>query len=224
MIKRINLNRNPNLGVYLSVTDEVALVPVNIEDSVRKTIKESLEIEVQPTSIAGSSLAGALTAGNSKGFLVSPYTLEREIKVLEKAGIKVKKIPEKYTALGNIMLINDHGALVSPLLSEDTLDTINSFLEVDVQKATVAGFHIVGSIATATNKGVLTHPHTSTEELKLIENILKVPADVGTVNQGVGLVGACSIANSKGVLVSEKTTGPEMARIEEAFGFLEGYL
>lgn len=223
MIKRFNLNRNPNLGVYLSVTDELALLPLNIQDSTVQNIKEALEIDVIQTSIAGSSLAGALSVGNSQGFLVSPYTMEREIKVLKKEGIKVRKIPEKFTALGNIMLINDHGALVSPLISEKSLELINTFLEVDVHRITVAGFHILGSIATATNKGVLSHPHTSSEELKLIEKILKVPADVGTVNRGLGLVGACSTANSQGVIVSENTTGPEMARIEETFGFLEGF-
>ncbi|MBU4535004.1 MAG: translation initiation factor IF-6 [Euryarchaeota archaeon] len=224
MIKRINLNGNPNLGVYLSVTDEVALVPLHISDVVLNTIKEALEIEVLQTSIAGSSLAGALTAGNSQGFLVSPYTMDREINALRNAGIEVEKIPDKYTALGNIMMVNDNGALVSPLLSDKSLELINTFLEVDAQRATIAGFDIVGSVATATNKGALLHPHTSPEELKLVEKILKVPADVGTVNKGVSLVGACSVTNSNGVIVSENTTGPEMARIEEAFGFLEGYL
>ena len=47
---------------------------------------------------------------------------------------------------------------------------------------------------------------------------------MGTVNNGTALVGACAVATSKGVLVSLKTTGPELARIEETFGFLEGYL
>jgi len=206
------------------VTDEVALVPLHISDVVLNTIKEALEIEVLQTSIAGSSLAGALTAGNSQGFLVSPYTMDREINALRNAGIEVEKIPDKYTALGNIMMVNDNGALVSPLLSDKSLELINTFLEVDAQRATIAGFDIVGSVATATNKGALLHPHTSPEELKLVEKILKVPADVGTVNKGVSLVGACSVTNSNGVIVSENTTGPEMARIEEAFGFLEGYL
>ncbi|MBV1767473.1 MAG: translation initiation factor IF-6 [Methanobacterium sp.] len=206
------------------MTDEVALVPLHISDVVLNTIKEALEIEVLQTSIAGSSLAGALTAGNSQGFLVSPYTMDREINALRNAGIEVEKIPDKYTALGNIMMVNDNGALVSPLLSDKSLELINTFLEVDAQRATIAGFDIVGSVATATNKGALLHPHTSPEELKLVEKILKVPADVGTVNKGVSLVGACSVTNSNGVIVSENTTGPEMARIEEAFGFLEGYL
>lgn len=224
MIRRINLSGNPNLGVYISVTDSVALVPLNIPEPMEKEIKESLEVEVLRTSISGSSLAGALTVGNSNGFLVSRYTMDREVEALQHAGLNVEKMPDRFTAVGNIVLVNDQGALVSPSLSDKSLDMINKVLEVDAQRATLAGFNILGSVASVTNKGALVHPQSTPAEIELVEEVLKVPADVGTVNRGVGLVGACSIANSQGVMVSEGTTGPEMARIEEAFGFLEGYL
>jgi translation initiation factor 6 len=68
------------------------------------------------------------------------------------------------------------------------------------------------------------HPSASQEDIKFVEETLKAPVDIGTVNNGTPLVGACSVANSKGIIVSLPTTGPELARIEEAFGFLEGYL
>lgn len=224
MIRRINLSGNPNLGVYISITDSVALVPLNLPEIMEENIKEALEVEVLRTSISGSSLAGALTVGNSNGFLVSRHTMDKEIEAMQNAGITVEKLPDRFTAAGNIILVNDNGALVSPNLSDKSIEIINKVLEVDAQRATLAGFNILGSVATATNKGALLHPQTKKSEIKLVEDVLKVPADVGTVNRGVGLVGACSIANSNGVLVGEITTGPEMARIEEALGFLEGYL
>jgi len=46
---------------------------------------------------------------------------------------------------------------------------------------------------------------------------------VGTVGIGISFVGACCIANTKGAIVAENSTGPEMARIEEALGFLEAF-
>ena len=66
------------------------------------------------------------------------------------------------------------------------------------------------------------HPSASPDDIKFVEETLKAPVDIGTVNNGTSLVGACSVANSKGIIVSLGTTGPELARIEEAFGFLEG--
>lgn len=224
MIRRINLSGNPNLGVYISVTDNVALVPLNLPEVMEKNIKEALEIDVLRTSISGSSLAGALAVGNSNGFLVSRHTMDREMEAMQKAGINVEKMPDRHTAVGNIILVNDNGALVSPDISDKSVDIINKVLEVDVHRTTIAKFNIIGSVGIVTNKGALLHPKTTQSELKIVEDVLKVPTDVGTVNRGIGLVGACSAANSNGVLVGEITTGPEMARIEEALGFLEGYL
>ncbi|MDR2967235.1 MAG: translation initiation factor IF-6 [Methanobacteriaceae archaeon] len=221
MLKRINLTGNPNLGVYISVTDEIAIVPLNLPVIMENSIKEALEVEVIRSSISGSNLAGALSAGNSKGVIVSPYTFDKEIENLKSNGINVAKIPDKYTAIGNIMALNDNGAIVTPLLSDASVETIEEVLELKVKRFSIANSNIIGSLATVTNKGALLHPKTTNEEIEFVEKVFKVPADIGTVGRGIPLVGACSIANSSGVIVAEDTTGPEMARIEESLGFLE---
>lgn len=223
MLRRINLTGNPNLGVYISVTDQLAIVPFNFPDMMEDSIKEALEVDVVRTTISGSNLCGALSCGNSKGIIVSPYTLDKEIDLLEDIGLNVAKIPDKYTAVGNIIAANDHGAIVSPLLSEKSIDIIEENLDIRVERSEIAGFNIIGSLLTVTNKGALVHRETSQSEIKFIENVFKVEADIGTVGQGINLVGACSIANSYGAIVPENTTGPEMARIEEALGFLEDF-
>ncbi|MDI6882060.1 MAG: translation initiation factor IF-6 [Methanothermobacter sp.] len=220
MIRRTNLDGNPNIGVYISVTETQALIPFHTSTRMEGIIEEALEVEVFKATIAGSSLNGILSIGNSNGIIVSPYVLEREIESLEKAGFEVFILPEKFTAVGNLILANDYGALASPLLSDESIKLIEDALEVEVEQGTIAGFNIVGSVAVATNKGVLLHPKATRRELEFVEETLKVPADVGTINHGMTMIGACSIANSNGAIVSEDTTGPEIARIEEALGFL----
>jgi len=222
MIRRINLSGNPNLGVYISVTDAVALIPQNTPEKFEGVLREALEVEVLKVSISGSSLNGALAVGNSNGFVVSNQAMDREIDALAAAGVEAVRIPERFTAIGNLVLANDNGAVASPLLSDDALQVIGDVLEVDVEVSTVAGLNIIGSMGAATNRGALLNPQASSEEISIIEDTLGVEADVGTVNHGVTLIGACSVANSNGVLVGEETTGPELARIEEALGFLEG--
>ncbi|HOQ18389.1 MAG TPA: translation initiation factor IF-6 [Methanothermobacter thermautotrophicus] len=222
MIRRINLSGNPNLGVYISVTDSVALIPQNTPEKFEGVLREALEVEVLKVSISGSSLNGALAVGNSNGFVVSNQAMDREIDALAAAGVEAVRIPERFTAVGNLVLANDNGAVASPLLSDDALQVIGDVLEVDVKVSTLAGLNIVGSMGAATNRGALLNPQASSEEIGIIEDALGVEADVGTVNHGVTLIGACSVANSNGVLVGEETTGPELARIEEALGFLEG--
>jgi len=223
MLRRINLTGNPNLGVYISVTDQIAIVPFNFPEIMEDSIKEALEVDVIRTTISGSNLCGALSCGNSKGLIVSPYTFDKEIDLLEEAGINVAIIPDKYTAVGNIIAVNDNGAIVSPLISEKSIKIIEEHLDVRVERLEIAGFNIIGSLATVTNKGALIHREASESELKFVENVFKVDADIGTVGEGINLVGACSIANSYGAIVPENSTGPEMARIEEALGFLDGF-
>jgi translation initiation factor 6 len=223
MIRRVNLSGNPNIGVAVSATDKIAIVPPNIQETMVDLIKECLEVSVIRTPVCGSNLAGALVVGNSNGFLVSKYALDKEIAEIKKFGVEVERIPDKLTAVGNIILVNDFGAVVNPLPSDESLQLIKDVLDVEVERRSIAKFKITGSVAVATNKGALIHPSATEDELEFVESTLKISADIGTVNNGIKLVGACTVANANGVLVGLDTTGPELARIEEAFGFLEGY-
>jgi translation initiation factor 6 len=224
MIRRINLGGNPNIGVSVAATEEFAIIPPNLTQEMVDLIEESLGLETVKTLICGSSLAGALSCGNSKGFIVSKYAFDREIEALKDMGLEAQRIPDRLTAVGNIILANDFGAIINPLLSDEAVEIITQILDVEVVRGSIAKFKITGAVAVATNRGVLLHPSASQEDIELVEKILKVQADVGTVNNGTALVGACTVATSKGVIVSLNTTGPELARIEETFGFLEGYL
>ncbi len=224
MIRRVNLAGNPNLGVYIAVTDKVALAPPNLGEKMVGVVEESLQVPVIKTPISGSSLAGALAVGNSRGFLVSRYAFNTEVNAIKEFGLEVERIPDRLTAVGNIILANDHGAMVNPLLSDEAVDVVSETLDVEVVRGSIANFKITGSVAVATNKGAMVHPQATSDELDFLEKTMNVPVDVGTVNQGMKLVGAGTVANSNGVLVGEKTTGPEMARIEESLGFLEELL
>ena len=221
MLKRMNLTGSPNLGVYISVNDEVAIVPFNLSTEVEDIVKETLEVDTIKTSIAGCNLNGALAVGNSNGFVVSPYINEKELQTLEDAGLNVSLMPGKYTAVGNIIAANDHGAIAGPEIGEEAIKVIEDTLKVPVEISSIADSNIVGSSSLITNKGFLAHRDASYEELEFVEEVFKVEGNIGTVCKGMPLVGACGIANSQGAIVGESTTGPEMARLEESLGFLD---
>ena len=221
MLKRMNLTGSPNLGVYISVNDDVAIVPFNLSTEVEDIIKETLEVDTIKTSIAGCNLNGALAVGNSNGFVVSPYINEKELQTLEDAGLNVSLMPGKYTAVGNIIAANDHGAIIGPKVGEKAVKVIEDTLKVPVEISSIADSNIIGSSSLVTNKGFLVHRDASYEELDFVEEVFKVEGNIGTVCKGMPLVGACGIANSQGAIVGESTTGPEMARLEESLGFLD---
>jgi len=137
-----------------------------------------------------------------------------------KLKVDIKKVPGKYTALGNHVLANDKGAIVNPDLPSETSDLIEETLDVPIRKSTIAGLKNVGASGVATNEGVLLHPETNEEELEIIEESLEVQGDIGTASSGVKYPGTCVVANSNGALTGENTTGPELGRIENALGFI----
>jgi translation initiation factor 6 len=221
MLKRVDIVGNPNVGVFVLATDDFAIVPYNLIDEKAEIIKETLEVDVVKSSISGSNLIGSLAVANSNGIVVSPHVLDREVKQFEEMGLKVATIPSQFTAVGNVVAANDYGAIVSPFFSEDACNIIEDTLDVDVESRSISGSDIVGSLIKVTNSGFLISKNATSSEINLARKVFGVEGDIGTVGRGIPLVGACSIANSHGAIVAKGSTGPEMARVEEALGFLD---
>ena len=221
MLKRVDIVGNPNVGVFILATDDIAIVPYNLPDEKSEIIKETLEVDVIKSSISGSSLIGSLAVANSNGIVVSPHVLDREVKQFEDMGLNVATIPGQYTAVGNIVAANDKGAIASPFLSQEAIDVLENTLKVNVNTSHIVGSDIIGSLIKVTNKGFLMSKNALTSEVNFAREVFGVEGDIGTVGHGIPLVGACIIANSNGAIVANNSTGPEMARVEEALGFLD---
>ncbi len=223
MLKRVDIVGNPNVGVFITATDNLAIVPYNLLDERVEIIREALDVDVIKSSISGSSLIGSLSVANSNGIVVSPHVLDREVKQFEDMGLNVATIPGQFTAVGNIVAANDNGAIASPFLEEDAIQVLEETLDVDVQASHIVGSDIIGSLIKVTNKGFLMSPHALQSEVNFAREVFGVEGDIGTVGRGIPLVGACIIGNSDGAIVAKDSTGPEMARVEEALGFLDDF-
>ena len=221
MLKRVDIVGNPNVGVFILATDDFAVVPYNLLDEKAEIIKEALEVDIVKSSVSGSNLIGSLAVANSNGIIVSPHVLEREVKQFEELGLNVGIVPGEYSALGNIVAANDTGAIASPFLSSKAIRVIEDTLDVKVESRPINDRDIIGSLLQVTNRGFLVTREASEDEVVFAQEVFGVEGDIGTVGRGISLVGACSIANSNGAIVAKESTGPEMARVEEALGFLD---
>jgi translation initiation factor 6 len=220
-IALIDFSGNPNIGVYAFATEDHALVPVGLPPRTKRVIERTLRVTVVEAKILQTTLLGILMAGNSSGVIVPYLASDGEIELIHNTlGVRVSRLSTNLTALGNIILANDNGAVVHPKLREVTVKSIESMLGVKVVQSRVGGSGLVGSSAVATNKGALVSPNATDEELDLFANTLGVPTSVGTVNRGVPYVKSGLIVNSKGAIAGDATTGPETDRIEEAMGFI----
>jgi translation initiation factor 6 len=217
---QLDLNGSPYVGVFARASDRVALIPPAVPDEVQQKLREALKVDVVALTMGGANIIGSVLALNSRGAVVADFAGEDEIAALEKLGLKVGRVAGKFNAAGNNILANDHGAFLNPDFSKQAEKSVADVLGVPVERGTLAGIKTVGSAACVTQKGVLCHPKTSDQELDLLEGLLKVEADIGTVNHGAPFIGAGLIANSFGAAVGTLTTGPELNRIENALNLI----
>jgi len=208
---------SPSIGVYSLATDKVVLVPKLVPIKKAEKIEEWLKVKLIHTSVGGSVLVGALACANSNGILLPHFVRDEESRVMKPVFEGNLTVMEtKRTAYGNMVLANDHGALVDPRLKEDEIRKISDTLGVDTVQGEIAGLPYVGSLAIATNRGVLAHPLVKDSERRLLEEVLRVSVDVGTVNCGIPYVGTGLIGNRHAAIVGSLTTGPEMFIIGNA--------
>ena len=213
---------SPSIGVYSLVTDHMVIVPSYVLLKQAQEIEKWLKVPLIHMSVGGSVLVGALASANSNGLLLPSYMREAEIETIKttfKGNITVMET--KRTAWGNIVLTNDHGAVIDPRIKEPDIRLISDTLGVEVVAGEIAGLPYVGSLAAATNKGVVAHPLLKDSERKTLEDVLKVPVDVGTVNCGVPYVGTGLLGNSHAAVVGSMTTGPETFIIEHALDVVQ---
>ena len=219
---RAALSGSSYVGVFARATDDCVLVRPDMDEDLVAEFEAELEVQAVKTTVAGSGTVGALAAGNENGLLVGSRVADRERERIESAtGLSVHELPGRINAAGNVVLANDTGAYVHPDLPRHAVRAVREGLDVPVERGDLAGVQTVGTAAVATNKGVLAHPKATDEELDHLEDVLGVPADIGTINYGGPLVGSGLIANDHGFVVGNDTSGPELGRIEATLGFVD---
>jgi translation initiation factor 6 len=211
-----------SIGVYSLATENIVIIPVIVPKKKAQEFSDWLKVKLAYTSISGSVLAGALACANSNGLVLPNSVREEELtRIKEVFEGNVTILETKKTAYGNLVLANDKGAVVDPRLKPNVVKKISDTLGVEVVPTEIAALPYVGSLATATNKGVLAHPLITEEEKKTLESVFKVPVDVGTVNCGIPYVGTGLIANSHAAVAGSMTTGPEMFIIGNALDVVQ---
>lgn len=211
-----------SIGVYSLATEKIVVIPKIVPIKKAERIADWLKVQLVHTSIAGSVLAGAFVCANSNGILFPNSVRDEELERFKPLfGDKITVMETRKTAYGNLVLANDFGAVVDPRMKESQIKQISDTLGVRTVPSEIAGLPYVGSLAVATNKGVLAHPLLKDAERKVLENVFKVPVDVGTINCGIPYVGTGLLANSHAAVAGSMTTGPEMFIIGAALDVVQ---
>ncbi|CAL5186014.1 unnamed protein product [Lathyrus oleraceus] len=222
MATRLRFENSCEIGVFSKLTNAYCLVAIGASESFYSTFEAELSdvIPVIKTSIGGTRIVGRLCIGNKNGLLLPHTTTDQELQHLKNSlpdQVRVQRIEEKLSALGNCIACNDHVALTHTDLDRETEEVLADVLGVEVFRQTVAGNVLVGSYCAFSNKGGLVHPHTSVEDLDELSTLLQVPLVAGTVNRGGEVIGAGMTVNDWTAFCGSDTTATELSVIERVF-------
>ncbi|MBI4896024.1 MAG: translation initiation factor IF-6 [Candidatus Aenigmarchaeota archaeon] len=203
---------DPNIGMYGFATSAYALLGTKTKSV--KEMEQALRVPVFTAPVINTWLTGLFLAGNATG-IVAPFVVKRDVEKLQEHVKQIHLVDGVFTALGNLVLMNDHGIILSPLLHRHQQE-FSSFFGIPCETTMIAGQRMVGSLAIANNHGCLAHPHIKPEEQTIIEQILNVDVLMGTVSYGSFYPHVGLIANDHGCVASDTTTGFELGQVLEA--------
>jgi len=219
MMRLSRFGGNPNIGVFSAANESLAFISPDSSDEYIRDVERALGVKTHLTSIAGSFVVGSLIAMNSNGAVISGLAEEHETELIS-SFMPVVLLNGRYNAAGNNILCNDNGAAVNPEMDDDSIDAIESVLNVKCVRMSAGGVNTIGSACKATNKGAVCHPDATDGEIEKLKEILCVDVKRTTLNHGSKLLGPCLLANSKGAVVGDITTPIEMGRLEDALDLI----
>ncbi len=217
-IIKYDIYRGPNIGIYTSVNDEFVFMPAGFVKTKAEVLAKHLEVDYLTISVGNTRVLGALMVVNNHGLLLPQTSYPNEIEFLKKStGLNVDVLETKHNALGNMMSVNDRGAIVSPLIEKENLKKIQQVLDVEVIQRRIAGYNQVGAMTCSNSYGGIIHPETDEEDLKTFSNIMGVNLEPATINGGVQFLSSGALVNNKCIVVGSFTTGPEIMMLTRAF-------
>lgn len=221
MIARYDFEGDSNVGAFGVATDRYVFVSPNMSEGSLDTLERVFNLPLVQSTVATLDAVGLVSVANSNGLLI-PYTASDDELAALKAysDIRVDWIDDRMTALGNIILANDKGAICHPDFGETARKKISDVLDVEVIPGTVARLPTVGSNTAVTNRGAVVHPMATSEEIDQISQLLKVHVEVGTVNRGSPYTSLGVMANLDSMIAGSETTGVELAHISQVLGFV----
>jgi translation initiation factor 6 len=221
MIARTDFEGDSNVGAFGIATDRFVFVSSNMSEKSLDVLEKAFNLPLVQATVATLDAIGLVSVATSNGILV-PYTVsDDELAELKNASdIRVDWLDDKMTALGNIIIANDNGAMCHPDFDFKARQKISDTLGVEVVPGSLAKLPIVGANAIATNQGAIVHPMATNGEIELLAQLLKVHVEVGTVNRGSPYTSLGVLANIDSMIAGTETTGVELAHISQVLGFV----
>jgi translation initiation factor 6 len=220
-ILKTNFNGTPNVGLYGYATADWVLLGEHLTEKLLAEVTEVLgNVPVHSFRVAGTGMPGIFLAGNSQTLLVPSIAFDYELAQLEKLKIPHTVFKTRHTCLGNNIVANDNGAIISMDFDETERKFIEKSLGVPAVRMEIAKLSTPGALIVLNGKRGIIHRDATQEEVAEAERILKVKLEPATVNLGTPYLRAGIMSNAHRFVIGDQSGGPEIVHIDEALGYM----
>ncbi len=216
IFKKFDVANNPNIGVYIAVSDEFAIVPSLVPKEKEQIISDTLGVKCLNHDVGESAINGVFCKIYKNKAILSKVATAQDVKFFEAHGFEVL-ILDSYFAVGNLIAIFEDEAVVSKIFDKKTQTKIKNFLNIKLHAFEIAEIPTIGSSVVVNKNGFAVHPSATEADVKKLKTIFGVKGNLATINYGDGFVGNGMLATNKGVLFGSRTTGYELIRIDDIF-------
>jgi translation initiation factor 6 len=212
-IYRASVRKSSFIGVYCSVFGDKAIASPVVPTGFKMKLRDLLRAEAAITTVGSVSSVGMMIAMNSRGFVVPKTANDDELAALEQHS-KVLVVEDKMSALGNLIVANDKGAVISDLISEHAASQISDFLGVDHIRMSVGKYRTIGSLFAVSNEAGIASPLVDEKTLAQVSSALQIKMVPTTVNDGERLVKLGVLLNDRAIVVGKNTNGVELMSLQ----------
>jgi len=222
MALRTRFESSDDVGVFCKLTNAYCLVAIGASANFYSVFEQELggHIPVVPCSIADCRVIGRMCVGNKNGLLMPSTTTDQELQHIRNClpdEVKVERVEERLSALGNCIACNDYVALIHSEIDKETEQVVRDTLGVETFRTSIAGNALVGSYCVLSNQGCVVHPKTPRKDMDELSTLLQVPVVAGTVNRGCEVLGAGLVVNDWVAFCGLNTTSTEISVVENVF-------
>lgn len=219
-VSLIELENNPNVGLYVFANDKFCIVGKEIDEKKRKDIENILNVPIYSATILGTDLVGVFISGNND-FILIPNAYEHEIEMFEKIckdhDVKLNIIDEKMNTFGNNLCISDKLIVANPKYPKAFFDKLKKKTRLEVFKLENKEFESAGAVCRFVAGKYFVSQQLSEEE---VDKFINEIGGIGTVNSGSNYVSSGIVGNKNGLLIGSASSTIEIQNIVESLNFL----
>ncbi|MCA9497050.1 MAG: hypothetical protein KC589_08960 [Nanoarchaeota archaeon] len=219
-VSLLELDSNPNIGLYMFVNDKFCLIGEQISKEKKKEIENILQVPIYSITILGTGLIGVFLSGNND-FIIIPTIYDHEKKELEKImtkhQTKIIEFDEKLNTFGNGLCFTDDLIIANNAYDKKFINKLEKETKLKITILKGEDLNCAGGVCRYLNGKLYISQNLEEKNYKEFSHKI---TGVGTVNSGALFIASGIVGNSNGLLIGSMSTTIEIQNIVETLDYL----